>query len=388
MENIRDRLWKKAAINRIPLTAAFELLPVCNLACKMCYIRKSMAEVQAEGGLIRGEQWLAWAKEARDKGLLFPLLTGGEPLLHPDFWEIYSGMIDLGMQVSMNSNGTMITREIAERFGKQMPTRINITLYGASAESYQNLCGNGDAYNKVREAVKWLKYYGVPIKFNASITPYNVQDLEAIVEYAKEQEVPLQVATYMFPPIRRDEKLVGQNDRLSPEEAGEARVKYEFLQAEPEWFLAQAKRYSYFVPLSQIQDAEHCPEKISCRAGNSSAWFSWRGELSNCGMYNAVVIPLKEKSFGQAWEEVVEQIEQLTYYSACSVCPNRRFCNSCIAMINNESGSIDGRPDYMCQMNEAAAHYYQEYAKRIPKEIRPVGHIGEDDMPGCSVDEF
>lgn len=388
MKTIRDRLWDKAAREKIPLTAAFELLPVCNLSCKMCYVRKSMEEVKEAGGLIRGEQWLKWAEEAREEGLLFPLLTGGEPFLHPDFWEIYSRMRDMGMQVSINSNGTLIDREIAERLGEQVPTRVNITLYGASEESYQRLCGNGEAFERVRNAVKWLKHYKVPVKFNASITHYNVQDIEALVQYAKEQESPLQVATYMFPPIRRDEKLVGKNDRLLPEKAGEARVKADFLQAEPEWFLAQARRYSHFVPLDQLQETEHRPEKIHCRAGNSSAWLSWRGEMSNCGMYNAVVIPMKNKSFKDSWKEVVEQTSKLTYHSACSVCPNQRLCHSCIAMVKNESGSIDGRPDYMCRMNEAAAHYYQEYAKRIPKEFKPAEHIAESNMTDCGVDEF
>lgn len=388
MDKIRDRLWKKAAVMGIPLTAAFELLPVCNLSCKMCYVRKSMAEVQKAGGLIRAEQWLAWANEAKEEGMLFPLLTGGEPLLHPDFWEIYAGMLEMGMQVSINSNGTLIDREVAEKFAALRPVRINITLYGASEESYQKLCGNGEAFLRVRNAVKWLKYYGVPVKFNASITPYNVQDIEKLVQYAKEQEIPIQLATYMFPPVRRDERMIGQNDRLSPEEAAQARVKADFLQAEPEWFLGQAKRYSCFVPLDRLQETEHQPEKISCRAGNSSAWLSWQGNLSNCGMYNAVVIPLKDKSFTEAWKELTVQTKQLTYHSACSVCPNKHLCHACIAMVTNESGSTDGRPDYMCHMNEALAKYYQEYAARISTDRKSAETVPDDEEADCMMDKF
>ena len=55
---VRDKLWKKAGQEGIPLTAAFELLPVCNFACKMCYVRKSMTEVQALGGLKDADWWL------------------------------------------------------------------------------------------------------------------------------------------------------------------------------------------------------------------------------------------------------------------------------------------------------------------------------------------
>ena len=129
MANIRDRLWEKAGKEGFPLTAAFELLPVCNLSCKMCYVRKSMKEVQQAGGLKDGKWWLEKAKEASSYGLLFPLLTGGEPFLHPDFRQILTGMQDMGMQVSINSNATLIDRETAKWLGNHVPNRINNQLW-------------------------------------------------------------------------------------------------------------------------------------------------------------------------------------------------------------------------------------------------------------------
>ena len=74
---ISRRLWAKAGAERIPLTGAFELLPICNFACKMCYVRKSRAEVEKAGGLMDGKRWLEIAEDAAKCGLLFPLLTGG-----------------------------------------------------------------------------------------------------------------------------------------------------------------------------------------------------------------------------------------------------------------------------------------------------------------------
>lgn len=389
-DKITDRLWEKAGRFGIPLTAAFELLPVCNLLCKMCYVRKTMAQVQEAGGLMNGKRWLELAQEARDCGLLFPLLTGGEPFLHPDFAEILCGMQQMGMQVSLNSNGTLIDEAKARWLGQHCPTRINITLYGASEDTYERLCGNGDAYRRVRDAVQWLKQYDVPVKFNASITPENVNDLDAMMAYAKEVQSPIQVATYMFPPVRRDSSMVGRNDRLTPEEAGLARVKADFLQSEPAWFLGQARRFRRFVPLEQ-EPYKHSAAagegmKMTCRAGHCSFWIDWQGNLVNCGMYGSVHLSLSGRSFAEAWHELRERTHQVRYAPACAGCPNRPLCHPCIAMVSNECGNPDGRPIYLCEMNAAAARYYQEYAEELTgfEEIQPVL---VPDSRGCALEE-
>lgn len=387
MDSIRDRILEKASRGRIPVISSFELLPVCNLSCKMCYVRKSMAEVRQAGGLKDGKWWLDLARDAAECGLLYPLLTGGEPLLHPDFKEIYMGMLDLGMQVSINSNGTLIDREWAEFFGKHRPTRINITLYGASEESYRNLCGDGSAYRKLREAVALLKEYGVRIKFNASITPQNVNDLEALISYAKDQNVPIQVATYMFPPLRRDENMVGQNDRLSPEDAALARVTADYLQGDPEWFLAQAERYRRFVPLENRpwEQGVTYEKGMRCRAGLCSLWVDWQGNFMNCGMYSSAQTSLEGKTFQQAWQEVVEQTAAVRYSPDCLGCPNEHLCHPCIAMIQNECGHHQGRPEYMCQMHQALADYYDQFVREhYPNRTSKVV-IVQDPMDTCEL---
>lgn len=392
MANIRDRLWEKAGKEGFPLTAAFELLPVCNLSCKMCYVRKSMKEVQQEGGLKDGKWWLEKAKEASSYGLLFPLLTGGEPFLHPDFRQILTGMQDMGMQVSINSNATLIDRETAKWLGNHVSNRINITLYGASEKTYENLCGDGNAYKKVCDAVQWLKEYQVPVKFNTSITPQNVQDLEEMIRFAKKVESPIQAAYYMFPPVRRNQDMIGQNDRLTPEEAGLARVKADFLQGEPEWFVGMAKRFSYFVPLEKcnLQPDENVKMKMSCRAGHCSFWLDWQGNMRNCGMYSSVTLSTENRDFGEVWKELREQTHKVRYAPVCAVCPNQPLCHSCIAMVANECGDINGKPEYLCRMNQAAAKYYQEYLKKIPEEfkVRETLSTGEEVPQNCGLDEF
>lgn len=391
MGAISDRLWNKAGVMRIPLTGAFELLPVCNLQCKMCYVRRSMDEVNRLGGLLPAEQWLDWARQARDAGMLYPLLTGGEPFVRQDFQEIMSGMLEMGLQVSINSNGTLIDEPMAKWLGQHLPVRINITLYGASEESYQNLCGDGDAYNRVRRAVEWLKRYGVPVKFNTSITPENVNDLEGIMAYAKSVGAPIQAATYMFPPVRRDASMVGENHRLSPEAAALARVKADWLQSDPKWFLGQAERFRHFVPVTPemlVSQAHAEPQEMHCRAGRCSFWIDWQGNIGNCGMYTSVKYSLQGRALADAWKQVVDETEKVRYSPVCTNCPNFHLCHACIAMVYNECGTRDGCPEYLCRMNQASAKYYQDFAEHISKEkpsLEPEEPVLEHD---CVLDQI
>lgn len=387
MKNIRQRLSEKAAKFKIPMMSAFELLPVCNLSCKMCYVRKPMSEVRAAGGLKDVQWWLDLSRQARDCGLLYPLLTGGEPFLYPGFFDLLSGMSRMGLQVSINSNGTLIKREVAAHLQKDRPVRINLTLYGGSEDTYERLCGDGDAYRRVLQSLEHLREYNIPVKFNASITPDNVQDLDKMITIAKDYGSPIQVATYMFPPVRRDSSMVGTNARLSPEEAAHARVHSDYLQNDPHWFVTQADRFSRFVPLGQIPMDNVGEEKMgmTCRAGRCSFWVDWQGKLVNCGMYGSAAVELSGKSFRQAWEELSEMTSQVRYAPYCVRCPNRSLCHPCIAVVSNETGSIDGRPEYMCRMNQALSEYYIRYAREYYPEIRPGMILPEQDEDLCEI---
>lgn len=382
----RDRLSEKAAINRIPLISAFELLPVCNLRCKMCYVRKSMDDVRKGGGLKDAAWWLELAAQAREEGLLYPLLTGGEPFLHPQFFEILEGLNNMGMQVTINSNGSLIDREVARNLSIHRPLRINITLYGASERAYGDLCGDPDAFRRVREAVALLKEYGVPVKFNASITPDNVDDLDEMIAFAKSQDCPIQVATYMFPPIRRDESMVGCNARLSPEDAALARVRADYLQGDPGWFRGMAEYFSRFVPLDQLPERRNAEGELGmrCRAGLSSFWVDWQGNLMNCGMYPSVKLDLAGQ-FRDKWKELTELTAGVRYKPGCLGCPNKGLCHPCIAMVSNECGDVNGTPEYLCRMNAAAARLYGEFARKYYPDVQPDPQVDPQSQGSCEI---
>ena len=154
----------------LPISGNFELTARCNFNCPMCYVHMTEEQVKASGRELTARQWLDIAKAAKDKGMIFVLLTGGEPLMRKDFFEIYDGMREMGLLISINSNGSMLRGPILERFLEAPTFRFNISLYGGNNETYRNMCGI-PAYDQVKENIRKLRQAGVEVSLNLSITP-------------------------------------------------------------------------------------------------------------------------------------------------------------------------------------------------------------------------
>jgi len=366
---LTDYLYQKSSREKIPLSGTFELSPVCNFACKMCYVRKTQAEVSASARkMLSAEDWLKIAEEARKAGMLFLLLTGGEPLLWPGFRELYKRLIEMGFVIQINSNGSLVDEEMAEFFRKYPPQRLNITLYGASDESYEALCGAKGMYARVKRGIELLRKAGVLVKLNCSLTPYNEKDLEAMVAYATAHKLVLQATSYMFPPLRRDERAVGRNERFSPEETAYQRLRIHRVQSTA----AQHERYLRDIlaghSAAEAPD-EQCVDpidgRIRCRAGNASFWITWDGWLTPCGIMPAPLVDLKEKAFTDAWQELNGICENIRLSGKCARCPDADACHACAAMAYTETGSFAETPVFLCRVNAALRRMAEEELRKL-----------------------
>lgn len=351
-------LYTKASRNGMPLSGTFELTPCCNMACKMCYVRKTKEEQEKIAPLRTAKEWLELGKTAREQGMLYLLLTGGEPFLHPDFREILSGLHRMGLLISINSNGTLIDEETVEWLKETPPVRINITLYGASDETYARLCGNPKGFTQTARAIRLLKEAGIQVKINCSVTPYNVDDLEGIYAFAREEGLLVQATSYMFPPLRRDTSMVGQNDRFSPQEAAYQSACILALDLGEDEFLRRVSRDESLAFPQEIE--EDCPEidgegdGIRCRAGKCSFWITWDGRMLPCGMFpegNAQNV--FQIGFEKAWKQVHEEALAIRLPAKCSGCTLRDQCKACAAMVMTESGNFHTVPEYRCKMAKA-----------------------------------
>lgn len=353
-------LHNRASAKGIPLAGNFELTTRCNFNCKMCYVHDN-----AKKDELTAEQWIEIGRRATEKGMLFLLLTGGEPLLRKDFKQIYKAYSEMGLMISINTNGSLIDDEIIALFKEFPPTRINISLYGSCNDTYIKLCGL-PMFDKVVENIKKLKEYNIQVKLNGSITPYNVSDIEGMYRIAEELGTPLKATSYMFPPVRVNGCQYGDAPhRFTALEAAEAQLKCQ------EQYLTKEEIISTYnsneVPAADFKDGQAVT--MHCRAGKTSFWMTWDGRMLPCGMLPMDGYLVIDSEFDIAWEKCREYAKQVYEPVACAACPKKTQCPSCVASCIAESGSSTIRPEYICRFTQCVDELKRKkYIETMNKE--------------------
>lgn len=353
------QLFFKAAKNQIPLYGVLELLPICNLNCDMCYVRLSKQEMEEQGRLRSVEEWISLAEQMKEAGTLFLLLTGGEPLLFPGFRELYTRLKEMGMILTINTNGTLINEEWASFFAKNKPRRINITLYGSKNETYETLCHKKDGFDRTIQGIKLLKNYDIDVKINGSLVKKNFDDRMEIIEIGEKYDIPVRIDTYMYPASRERKLPFNFQERLEPQEAARARV--EILKKEMGEEIFRQYREQTLALVENAEEGENKSGHMTCRAGQTSFVVNWKGMLRSCIVMDHPSYPVfeSEENFTTLWNKVVQETKQIKTSSECNQCRIRSACNTCAAAAIAECGDSMGVVRYLC-----------EYTKETIKQLR------------------
>lgn len=355
---VERMLLDQAKRTRTPANGSIELLPLCNMNCDMCYVRLGREEMEAKGRLHTADEWLEIGRQMKDAGVLFLLLTGGEPFLYPDFRRLYLELRKMGMIITINTNGTLIDEDLAEFFGKYKPRRVNITLYGTDEETYANLCHYPGGYEKTLRGIRLLREQGVDVKVGGSLARANQDDLDKLLDIGEELDIPVRVDTYMMPATRERDLPYNMQSRLNPEEAARARIHALKREMGPELF-PQYVRQS-IEQADHPEPAKEVPGRMACMAGQCSFTINWQGEMRPCVILTEPAVSVFDAGFEAAWKQIVEETGKIRLNAKCTACPLRHLCRTCAASALLEAGSYDAVPEYMCRYAEESLRILRE----------------------------
>lgn len=360
-----DKSWKdyfgqlqSAARQELtPLTGTFELTPLCNFDCKMCYVHLKPDQMTAMGRLRTAQEWLQLGRQARDAGTLTLLLTGGEVMTRTDFAEIYTGLSDMGFLINIFSNGYLLSDEVLRLLQERPPLKVRITLYGASNETYRRLCGVPDGYDRVMANIDALQAAGIRVTLGFTATTYNYQDLPLVRQIAKEMDTPLQVAADLFSPVRGADKDVqflqvnqSQLKEMVPPDVGRETTRppqTEKSKPDLQAIIERAKKGQFYSSPLEVCGSRKC-----------GFWVTWNGHMSMCAMISSIYTQPFETGFAQAWKVLCTRMEQLQFPAACKTCVYIPFCTSCPGRRAADAGD----PERVCPQHCEQAKIHMEQA--------------------------
>lgn len=339
---------------RIPTDGTFELTIRCNLHCKMCLFRHDDSEnKEIMANELTAEQWIDMAKQVADAGTFSLLITGGEPMLRPDFCEIWEGIYKQGFLIQLYTNATMVTPKIMETLRKYPPHKIGVTIYGATPETYEKVCGSRAAFKKALAGMHLLQTLPSILEFRTTIIKDNYPEASAIEQLVHNefgQEYKL-IQTRIVTKAVRGACADVESCRLEPED----NVHLAFRRG-----IDIIKQYvgdSYDEKYISVEYNDCAKDKIyapaitlfGCNAGMKSYTISWDGKLLGCQMLGKFAVDACKMGFQQAWNDFPYLINLPPVNEKCLACNSLKICNCCYASRYAETGNLGGCPEYVCK---------------------------------------
>ena len=338
-------------------SGGFELTPLCNFDCKMCYVHLTKGQMEREAKLLTTQQWIDIMGQAVDAGLMHADLTGGECLSYPGFREVYLYLRSRGVEVSVLTNGQLITEEMADFFAQYPPSVVQITVYGSNEDAYEAVTGRR-AFADVKAAIERLKKREIRLFLPVTPNRYMQEDTHALLEFLRSQGVRYGVGTGSLP-ARPD---TGRDIKTyAPEAELYVRLhldEQQYLRSLEDSTIPPRPRVDY------VPTGFRTVGKIPCSSGLCAFHINWKGEMTPCIPFHSIHRSVPEHGFADCWNWIKEQMARYEPPAECGTCANRMVCVSCPA--ERTAGVLNG------PLNRAVCERYEQYVQagilRVPRE--------------------
>ncbi|MBF0203801.1 MAG: heme b synthase [Desulfamplus sp.] len=325
---------------------AWETTRRCNLSCVHC---RATAEDHVYENELDTAAAMTLMDQIRETGQPIIILTGGEPLLRPDIFEIAAYGTKIGLRMVMAPNGTMITSTNAIKMKESGIKRISISLDGATKESHDRFRGIEGAFAGALNGIRLAKEVGLEFQINTTITKTNLEEIPKILLLAQSLGA---VAHHIFllVPTGRGKYIVDQE------------IDAKEYEQTLNWFYDQKDKTSlqlkatcaphYYRILRQRAKDEgkkvtfesHGLDAVTrgCLAGTGFCFISHIGEVQTCGFLDVKCGDITRSTFKEVWEnsEVFKNLRNFNDLEGkCGICEYRKVCGGCRARAYEATGS-------------------------------------------------
>jgi len=353
--SITMKAWKKAR----PIQALYELTYRCNHLCTFCNnpLSRSGAELDTE-------EAFRVLQQLKELGVLYVTLTGGEPLLRQDFWEIAEEARRLKFAIRVFTNAYLIDDEVADRLKELAIVETSISIHGSNAEVHEKLTRIPGSFQRVLDAVKRLRERDMRVVLKTPVTKLNEHDLFEIKKFADESEAFMVFDTSITPRFDGDISPLG----LAPSE--------DFYR----WFWGpEGKALRNGVePRPKIykgrEELEGC-----CGTGRSGLMVDPYGNVFPCALWFRNLGNVREQSLDEIWNgsQELQKVRQIAADVQSDVIPKQEdgnFMSWCPATAESVTG--DAKQVYRSSLLNA------KYMKKAYEDENPGQLVQIDGLDG------
>jgi radical SAM protein with 4Fe4S-binding SPASM domain len=333
---------------RAPMEVSIEVTHRCPLECQHCYNNLPMSDVNARKQELSFDEHVRLLDQLVDAGCLWILYTGGEIFARKDFLDIYTEAKKRGFLITLFTNGTMITPRIADHLAEYRPFAIEITLYGATSQTYETLTQIPGSFDRCMKGIKLLQERNLPLKLKTVPTTINFHEVYEMKRLAEED---LGVE-FKFDPLINPRTDCSQSPlavRLSPEQV----VSLDF---------RDPVRKSEFRKMAEDELANpprvQGPEKYTCGGGQNGCAIDPKGDMTICVLSHKEAVNLRDVTFEQGWNGRLLEIRESTRarQTICTTCQLQSLCSMCAANGELENGDAESPVEFLCQVAHLRAY--------------------------------
>ena len=341
-----QRLRERMAGRRIPIKGSMELTFRCNLRCVHCYLSHGHQGIPGLTELSYGEI-CAILDQLVDEGCLWLLLTGGEPLVRRDFLDIYAYAKRKGLLITLFTNGTLLTPEIADYLAEWPPRQVEISLYGRTQETYERITGIPGSYARCRRGIGLLLERDIRLSLKTVLLTLNQHELSDIGAYAKSLGVSFRYDPMINAGINGPHDPVAY--RLTPKDI----VRFDLADAE------RAEEWQTFCERFVRERGDHRYLYV-CGAGLHAFHIDPYGKLSLCLMSREPDYDLRQGTFHEGWYEFLSQVryQEPGESYQCNRCELLSLCGQCPGWARLEHSDPERPVEFLCQVAHRRAEAF------------------------------
>jgi AdoMet-dependent heme synthase len=311
---------------------AWELTRNCNLACIHC--RASAANGPFEGELSTGE-----CRKIIDDivGFSTPtvILTGGEPLMRPDLFDVIEYGEKKGLRMVIAVNGTLLDGCTAAKLKASGIRRVSLSIDGKNRKSHDSFRGVEGSFDSVVNAANILQATGLPFQINTTVTALNVNEIDDIYSLARSLGAAAW-HVFLLVPVGRGKGLKGKE--LSAGDYEDVLHHLRGIETKKELEIKVTCAPHYY---RIVTEDGGVPQSAGCLAGKSFMFISHRGQAQPCGYLDINCGDVRVDGVRKVWQDspIFADLRDLSSYQGkCGACRYVKICGGCRARAFEATG--------------------------------------------------